>query len=378
MDRTIHKLTIAGENWTRNLISSTITYSSDAGGSGMELEMYGSWEDYRDAPIQFWLGKEGKPLDSLFKGKIRLPKDNLNINTSSISAFGPFRLMSDQVLGTTETFVGKTLEYVIMELARRAGHPAGSIEVINGRQYKVEPGEQFAFDTTMNDVINLLMEKAEFVGIDLPGGRRQFRPKPKPGSNIGYRGRLTPNDYIEFTLDNKDESTYRKVIVYRNGENGKPVVWAERDVNFPTRFAPPRQRWYTVADFAGNQQEAANEAVSLAAMLRKGEKNFSISKLYDGPVVLYDGFEIERVRENVSRTYSATVTSDITISYAVGSPGLISFNGEAFEKRGDMRVIKQTEKTIAVSPGVLTRHAPLDITPDDDLIITDDSTTSGY
>lgn len=371
-----HKLTIAGENWSSSLISARVTYTTDVGGSGLELEVMGSLEEYQDAPIRFSLGY-GDRLVEYFVGRIYMPRDDDIQNKATATAFGPFRIMADQQLGTNETFVGRSLEWVIMELSRRAEHAPGEIVVINGRKYNVLPGESFAFDSQMSDVVNTICEKAEFVGIDQIGGRRVFMPRPRPGSNAQYKTTYTPGDYIAFSIDPKDEMSYFKVLVYRNGVGATPAVKAERRIDNTGRFQPPKNRWYVVSDFAGTQDEAKEECYRLAVNLREKEKSFSMDMFFNPDLHLYDGFRSVRTKFNnddkqATKTYSCTIDDSISVDYSPGTPAIMTVSGSCYEIKRERIEVREAPRTIAVSSGVLTRDTVQDITFDDVSITMDD------
>lgn len=349
-----HKLTIGGEDWSHRLISANIEYKADVGSSGMQLEMTGSVEDYEDAPVKLYLG-EHKNLQPYFKGKIQGPDDDDLFDKCSANAFGPFRNMMTQKLGTDENFVGNTLEYVIFELARRADHANGEILVVQGDKYRVQPGEQFPFDNNMGDVLTSLLEKAEFVGVDQPEGKRVFKPKPKPGSNKNYKKTIDPSEYSSLQIKPKEETGYSQVVVFRNGDNGKPVVYADREIINTGKYKPARNRWYTVSDFEGTQQEAEEEAFKLADELRSGLSSFTVELSFDQSWRLHEGFKAIRIKKNQQRTYSCFIDDGITVNYQPGEPAHMTLSGSAFEIKHKREDIKETEKRVSMSSGVLIR-----------------------
>jgi hypothetical protein len=349
-----HKLEVNGVDWTDRLISANVQFQADAGSSGMEFEVTGSLEDFDDAPIRLWLGEEND-LVPYFKGRVQGPNDDDRLDRAKANAFGPFRNMSTQKLGTSETFIGRTLEWVIFECARRAGHDNGEILVINGHKYRVQQGEQFPFDNDMGDVLNTLMEKAEFVGVDQPEGRRVFRPKPKPGSNKKFKTTLNPDEYWELDIAPKEDSDYSKVVVYRNGDNSIPQFKAERDVISQKFFQPPKLRMYVVSDFEGSPQEAEEEAYRLADELRAGTNSFSMNIDFDETYQLYDGFKIIRIKKEEQRTYACFLDEGITVNYSPGNPAWMSLSGSCFEMKHYRENIQEAEQRVMISSGILAR-----------------------
>jgi hypothetical protein len=351
-----HRLDVASEDWTDRLIRTNVQFQADAGSSGMEFEVTGSMEDYSDAPIRLWLGEEDD-LKPYFRGRIHAPNDDDRLNVSKANAFGPFRTMATQKLGTSETFVGHTLEWVIMECARRAQHDSGEILVINGDKYSVQQGEQFPFDNNMGDVLSTLMEKAEFVGVDQPEGRRVFKPKPKPGSNRNFRNTIYPDEYWELDISPKEDTAYSRVVVYRNGDNNVPQFKAERDIISQRLFQPPKLAWYVVSDFEGSPQEAEDEAYRLADELRAGLSGFSVNIDFDPEYRLHEGFKFVRIKRDVQKTYAAFIDESITVDYSPGNPAWMQISGSCFELKHDRVEIPESEKRVMVSPGVLQRPA---------------------
>lgn len=367
-----HIMEVNGEDWTNRLLSANIQFRADAGSSGMEFAVTGSAEDYKDATVDFWLG-DGSDAKPYFRGTLQAPNDDEKFDRSSARAYGPFKDMAEQVLGTNETFVGNTLEYVILHCARRTDRRPGDIVVINGRQYRVQQGEQFPFDNKIADVLNTLMGKANFVAVDQPGGRREFMPKPRPGSNVEFKRNYDPGDYRSFSINPSNETNFSKVVVYRNGDNGKPVVYAERDVNPIGKAKPARNRWFVVSDFAGTQKEAGDEAFRLALELRMGLNGFGMVIDFDRSLRVFDGIRVVFEKRGVMKTYACFIDDGFTVTYAPGSYPTMDIGGKAHEIVKDRMTTPVTDKRVVMSPAVLRRPAPptTDIDLDDPLINVD-------
>ena len=371
-----HKLIIGGEDWTANLMSASVAFRADAGSSGLDFSVRGSLEEYVNAPIAFSLGPDNDNLKTYFTGTLYTPNDDDKLDTSAAMGFGPFRTMVDQSLGSNETFVGKTLEWVIMECAQRSETMPGQIVVINGNTYRVQQGESFPFDNKIGDVLNTLIGKANFVGVDQPGGRRLFMPRPIPGSNTNFKREYTPKDYTEFSIDPTAEASYRKVIVYRNGSNGVPEIYAEREINSQLRFKPRRNSFYVVSDFAGSGQDAQNEAYRLAEELRNGQHKFSLSIPFDGDLSLFDGLRVVRSKRGNERTYACFIDDGMSIDYSPGSPARMSVDGMAYEIKRARRYVPITQKYFAYS-GVVSEDKIGETVLKDSTLLTDASTLSG-
>lgn len=367
----IHRLEIGGEDWTADLISASIAFRADAGSSGMDFNVYGSLEEYVNAPIALYLGPDRDNLRLYFSGTLYTPQDDDKLDTSQAMGFGPFRTMVEQSLGTNETFIGKTLEYVIMECAHRSQTMPGQIVVVNGNTYRVQQGESFPFDNKIGDVLNTLMGKANFVGIDQPGGRRLFMPRPVPGSNSNFKRVYTASDYSEFTIDPRAEASYKKVIIYRNGSNGEPEIYVEREVNANLRFKPRDNSFFVVSDFAGSGQDAQNETYRLAEELRNGQLGFSLKIEFDSDLSVYDGVRVVRIKSGQERTYACFIDGGIDIDYSPGSPAMMTIAGMAYEIKRDRRMIPVTPKSFSYSGVVPSQPVASDNPLDDTLIISD-------
>lgn len=352
-------LTIAGKDMSHRLIEGSIAYTNDMGGSGAELTVLGGITQYQDAPIKISVGY-GEHMVDYFVGNLQTPRSNELLQTSSAVAYGPFKLMADQVIGKDEDFQGKTLEWVIMELAWRAGHASGEIEVIDGQKYRVPAGEPFAFDQTMTDVIGTLMDKANFVAYDHPGGKRIFMPRPTPSTIRPPRAQYNPDDYSTMSVTPTREFAYSKVVVYRKNETGTGyAVYTERDVNVSSKYRPSKLRWYVVSDFPGTATEAATEAYNLATSMSSGEYTFSLSALANPELRLYDTFKATKARklDNGStqmQTFLCNIDNSIEVGFSAGEMTM-EVSGSCYELVHQRRETTVEAISYALSPSVLTR-----------------------
>ncbi len=357
-----HQLFIAGRNYTKELQNATISFTSDIGGSGVEFTTKDlNLEEYEDYRMRIHLGYGEDDLDEpYFIGRVANPKDSDTSNLSTAQGFGPFKVMMDQDIETGQSFQGQTLEKVIMDLAYHSEHDYGDIEVIGGRRYTIPHGEFFAFDQTAGDVISTLIEQAEFVAADQPGGKRVVMPRPRPGVNTGYSsGLYTPDNYLSFSLNPKHETSYYSVIVYRMGEAGeeKPVVFAEKFIQNKSGKSPPRWRRFKVSDFPGDNNEAADVAAELALDLSAKERSFTMTCFFNRNLLMYSGFRAVRVRKlpdgrRERRVYSCTIDSGITVTVAPGSMGIMEVSGSCYELTALYEIIDDRTEP----PAMDTRH----------------------
>lgn len=365
-----HRLLIDGMDFSDKLISATVTYSTDVGGSGLVFDTMGSLEDYEDAPIDLWLGY-GDMMLPYFVGNIISPKDNEVLNTSSGTAYGPFKNMN-QVIGSRETFVGQTLQWLIMEMAYRSQMRGGDIEIRGGKNYNIDGLDVFPFDTTCIDVLNTVFEKFNFIGMDIPGGKRLFMRKPKPGVTSAAKGEYGPDNYRSFTIDPTNETSYFKVVVYREDELGNNAVYAEQDISNLRKFKPPRNRWFVISDFQGTQEEAEQECYDTAISLRAGEKKFTLNIAFNPDIHLWSGVRVSRIKFTDSgklerRLYVCTVDDTITVNYTPGDSSM-EITGSAYEISNMREIIEPYDDVNSLSSGLLRPSeiaVPAPLTMDD-------------
>lgn len=380
---TIHSLNIGGEDWSKRLLSCTVTWSAEAvGGSSMEMTVEGSLEKLINAPVTFSIGYGHDDVRPYFRGRLMMPKDDPQLPQSTGVAFGPFRLLTDTYLRRNIAYQGKNLEYVFMELSRLAEFPSGDFMILGGRNYNVPAGELFAMGTALQEVASSIIETAEYVAFDQPGGRRVVMPKPKPGSNGSMKAVYTPSNYKSFEVEPAHEVQYHSVVVYRNEGStfGGSPIYAEREIGANVRFKPPRARIYYVPDFPGTQSQAADEAMRLAQNLRDGEGNFNISMAFNRNISLYDGFRAIRVKnlrggKQQREVYICTITGEVTMSY---SPGALEMTagGVCYEIKDEKYEIDERYEKRALSHGVVVPSVEF-TTPADEFVPPEDFTFIG-
>lgn len=332
-----HELFVGGEQITEDLKSVRVTHQGDGGGSAAEFTLFGDYSDYASAPVSLWLGY-GDELNLYFKGRFRRPSYKSTTGKSSGAAYGPYKLMAEQQLNTNETYQGRTLGYVIYDLANRCSYGPGEVEIINGDIYRVPAGKRFQFHNSCGSVAADLLSEAEFVGADVVGGKRLFRPRPRPGANTSYDELWEPGDYAReaFDADYEESRMYRRVEVSRTNERGVPLFRESRDVDNRTLFIPRANEVYPITDFPGTQGEARNKAEEVAQHLRDGEQPFTFSMPMNPELELFRGFMLiteeqdKRKGATIRRTFSCTVDDQIVLDYSPGA-GSSEASGTCFE-----------------------------------------------
>ena len=378
----ITRLLIAGEDWSDRLMGATVAWTAEgAGGSNLDITVEGSLEHMTDAPVSFAVGYGRDDLKTYFRGRLMMPKDHENLPQASAVAFGPFRLLTDTFLRRTQTYQGKNLEYVFMDLSHQAEYPTGEFVVLGGRKYDVPAGEIYSMGTSLQEVATSIMEKAKYVAFDAPGGRRIVMPEPKPGSNGTIKSVYTPDNYKSFATEPAHEVAYHSVVVYRNEGStwGGGPVYSERRVDAPIRFRPPRSRVMYVSDFPGTQSQAADEAFRLALALRDGERTFTMTAPFNRNIALYDGFRAIRIK-NVKpgvrqREVFICTVKEMSASF---QPGTIEMtvSGTCYEIKNEAMEIDTRFDVRASSYGVVVPTLEY-TTPAEDFIVPEDYTFVG-
>ncbi len=356
----IHDLQIAGEDWSKKLLTASFAWTAEgAGGSNMDFEVEGNLEPLVDAPVSFAFGYGREDVSRYFRGRLQMPKEHDTLPQSSGIAFGPFRLLTDTYLRNTVTYQGKNLEYLMMDLSRRAEYPSGEFQILGGRKYNIPAGELFAMGTSLQEIANSVLERAKYVAFDAPGGRRIVMPKPVPGSNGSIKAVYQPGQYKTFTTEPSHEIAYHSVVVYRHDNStwGGGAVYAERAVDAHVRFRPPKSRVFYVPDFPGTQSQAADEAMRLAKVLRDGEQQFSITMPFNRNITLYDGFRVTRIKNlgngiQQREVYICTVDKEIAVTYAPGNVEM-TMTGHCYEVKNERFEIDKRFEKRATSYGVV-------------------------
>lgn len=330
-----HKLTIAGNVVSSDLKSASIVYTSDGGSSGSQLTLDGNYKKYNNAEVKLYLGY-GDDLVPYMIGRMQRPHYNTRLNTTQTNVFGAFKLMDEQILKTEETYAGRSLQYALQDLTVKAGYKRGQAEIRGGDNFIIEHDEVFPFNNTLSDTANSLMEKAGFIGMDQPEGKRLFRKKPRVGV-VGravetYTSAEIPLDGFE--LPPKSDVTWYGVIVQRVAADGTQLGLHYRDVKAPGDFPPPSHRIYVVEDYYGTQGEAEQETEDIARYLRLGDFGFSLTVPMNPTLKLFDTVTVTIQHRGLRYKYTCLISGDINVDYTPNtrtSPGIatMSISGDA-------------------------------------------------
>ena len=330
-----HRLTIGGEDFTENLRSADITYTSDGGGSGTQMQLRGDLSEYDNAPIVFYFGY-GSEVVPFFSGRVQRPQYFPRLDYSATNAFGPYKLMADQIIEEDTTYDGYTLRNALNDLISKAAYRRGEVEIRGGDGFTIEGGELFVWNNTLGEIAASLCDKAQFIGMDAPVGKRIFRKRPRAGVLGTYVESYSPDEYVvdSFEPSPATEVTFSKVIVQRIAKDGTELGKYEQLVGKRQLFSPPARRVYIVSDFMGDAVEAQQEARETARWLRLGDYGFSFSIPLNPTLNLFDILQIKGGRRGDIYTYKGVISGDMQAQYQPASrdaPGVatMTVSGDA-------------------------------------------------
>ena len=330
-----HRLWIGGDNFTQNLRSVDLTYTSDGGGSGAQFALRGNLQDYDNAPVTLSLGY-GDQFVPYFTGRMQRPQYFPRLDYTAVNGFGPYKLMADQMIEEDRTFEGYNLQEALNELGHMAAYGRGEFEVIGGGNFIIEGSDLYVWSNTLGEIAASLCEKAQFIGMDQPVGKRLFRKRPRPGVHSGFKESYAPNEYVvdTFQLSPSTEITYAKVIVQRVAKDGTQLGLYDQWVGKKQNFKPPMKRVYPVVDFLGTGAEAEQEARDTARYLRLGDYGFTFTIPMNPTLELYDTLQMKAAHRNLIYTYKGVISGDITVNYQPASrdaPGVanMTLSGDA-------------------------------------------------
>jgi hypothetical protein len=346
-----YALRVGGVRMTSKLYTAEITYSPPEGGaSEMSLTLDAPLSGFQNAAVKAKLGY-GEDLIDWFAGRLQEPEDDHHGEGSSATAWGPSKLLSEQSFGEQTDYRGYDLGAAILDITRRAGMPAGSVELRGGGSF-VLSGESaiVPLESSFGETLDSFLQSANYVGTDVPGGRtgrRLYMPRPRPGATGKYRAEFDEGHYPPggFTARRPRHGFYSAVVVFRKGEGGStdPLrggVYARVPVEVEGRHKPPPGRIYYIPDFAGDQADAEREAVSTSRLLTRGLAECALEGLSPNPTLLpYDSVSVvtTELRDEGGRTkeryrvryalildgqLSASVSREVR-SMSLGGKGLV-------------------------------------------------------
>lgn len=311
-----HRLWIGGENFSENLRTADITYTSDGGGSGTQLQLRGDLQAYDNAPITLSLGY-GDEFIPYFNGRMQRPQYFPRLDYTSANAFGPYRLMADQILEEEKTYEGFSLRDALEDLIRKAAYRRGEVEVKGGGEFTIEGDELYVWNNTLGEIASSLCEKARYIGMDQPVGKRLFRKRPSPGVNGEHKESYEPSEYRidAFQLSPATETSYAKVTVERVAKDGTVLGYYSQKVGKRQDYSPPQKRVYPVTEFMGSAAAAQQEARETARWLRLGDYGFTLEIPMNPTLELWDVLQVKAAHRGLLYTFKGVISGDITVQY---------------------------------------------------------------
>jgi len=330
-----HRLWIGGENFTENLRTADITYTSDGGGSGCQMVLRGNLQAYDNAPIVLSLGY-GNDFVPYFTGRMMRPQYFPRLDYTSSNAFGPYRLMADQSLEEEKTYSGFTLRDALEDLIRKAAYKRGEVEIKGGGEFTIEGDELYVWNNTLGEIASSLCEQAQYIGMDQPVGKRLFRKRPRPGVGGTFKESYDPSEYRvdSFTLTPSTEVSYAKVTVQRVAKDGTELGLYSQRIGKRQLFQPPPKSIYPVLGFMGDAASAQQEAAETARWLRLGDFGFTFELPMNPTLELYDTLQVKAHHRDLIYTYKGVISGDITVNYQAATrdnPGVanMAVSGDA-------------------------------------------------
>lgn len=339
-----HRLTIGGEDATDNLIEARIVFESGGGegGSGAQLTLSGSWADYDGAPVELHMGY-GEHLVPYLIGELDEPQDDMRLPICEAQAFGPFLLLQKQSLRDDVNYRNQTVGYALQDVLGRAALFPGRADIAQELYSYTLSNDRatFAFGEPLSRVAQGILESADAVGADQPGGRRVFRRLPNLSATASATYTYGEESYFRdgFAVEPDSETGYHSVVAVRRDQQGRIISRAERLVGADLRFPPPRNRIYAIDNFEGSEAEMWREAEEIARYLRGGALTFSLTARPNYELMLYDTLEVHTRKNGADRRYLCLVDGRIEVNYRPAgrlSAGAASMTvtGRAIE-RGD-------------------------------------------
>lgn len=295
------RITVEGKGISNSVESASVTYSND-GSSEATVNTWRSLNGYENAELKIDVGY-GDLLQNYFTGKIGTMTENSWGGPNEVTAWGPFKLMADQVIGEQVSYKNMDIVTALMDLVKRAKYPRGKVEVQRGSPFTITGDNAvFVWETKLGEAASTLATSANYVFADLPGGRRLIRPRPRPGTVGVVRERYNEAHFPPegFTAAPSNRSFYSSVRVFRRNDQGGMEVDAKRPVGIESKYRPPEGRVFVVSDFVGDQAAAEREATITARALSRGVYEVEVVGLAANPeLVMYDTIQtrVTEIRE---------------------------------------------------------------------------------
>jgi hypothetical protein len=357
-----YRLTIGGEAFSGRLFDCRASYGAD-GSSELTISADGGLERYQNARVRLYLGY-GDDLVEWFAGDLADPQDEHWGGPATATAYGPSGRLSRVPYLGQHSYAGDNLGSFVLDLARRAGMPGGSVEVLGAASFVLDASATMTVSTYLLEAEESVLPSAGYVGSDRPGYRRRYMPRPLPGQTGGYAARYDEGSYPPggFVAKSLGRNLYEWVCVFRAGEGGsveeaKGGVYELVRVEPEGRFRPPKDSTFFVPDFAGSAGEARQEAARWARRLKRGSYACSLEGISANPGLLpFDSIAAEttefrdeggKTKERYRTSYGFAIDGGIEVN--------VSREGLPMAMRGEG--IKLSEKKLP-KPFFVRRPSP--------------------
>src|SRR5215212_2859306 len=275
LTRRTFEFAIEGVPFTDQVRQLSVDFDPTGGGSACQIETKDSLEGLEDARVELRLGY-GDTDDIYFVGYLQEPGD---LRVGKGTAYGPFKLMSDQYLGEEVRYQGVSIATIFRDLEYRAGYTTGQIDVVGGST--IAENLFYTENTSLSEVAKAVADPVKYVFYDRPGYRRKVMSTPLTGVGGTMKAIYTERNYPNGGFSVKETRTghYSKVVVMRTDDS----VSAEIPVSPQGKFKPPANRIYYITDFPGDDTAAKQMAYEQASKIAFGEYEWSLNGIWINP-----------------------------------------------------------------------------------------------
>lgn len=297
------RLKIGGEDYTRRLISASVTYSRE-GTASMQFAVIGNLRaaDKQRAPMRFWIGY-GTKLIPYFTGRLANPVDSPSGLYSEASAYALATQLGQRYFQHRTDYAGWDLRAAVNDLwDNHFGASDERLEFLGMHSTTLaEDLSSFGYEVSMLEALQTLLEPMQFIAYDQLAGiftiKRNHLASLGTVDPMAGAGHYDPHEYPKdgFTFDQSMANFYDDVTIFRRKDTyaggGGPgvsganpdepdsdeydvfvnkVVAGDSGISNPNPFVVNEGRDFVVADYPGQQEHAARERGLLVASFSRG------------------------------------------------------------------------------------------------------------
>lgn len=323
-DEPRYELYVASRRMTHDVSDLRLEYDMTGGGATLSFTSRTPLDGMAGRDVRLEIGYADE-LTTYFLGRLsRIVPPSYYSGYCSAVAQGPYALMATQYFGEQVTYDGYTLSRALYDIAMRATYSRGEVVVRGGENVHLVDAT-FTEETSLAEGAQSLLDANGWVGVDMPGGTRQFMAHPQPGQAGRMEYRFTPKDYPAggMTVTDLYGVSYSKVVVFRRNDGTNSTTYYDVYESAPVPAngwgTAPRNSIYYVTDFPGDAAEAKRRAYELAQILAAGQFTVELSGVAIRPEVGPYG-QIAAVRRAQRRdgvydeTYHVVVDGSLSLS----------------------------------------------------------------